>query len=202
MPHSDVVILNAGVGVEAMRALSTTWIRSGIDSPLTTSGNVSAEWPERKQKQRHRIRRQSGGRIGAALSTSQRLNRHSRVGVIEQLANLLVTNAVRVLDLFRDWDDDRNGTVSRKEFRMVLPVLGLQVNKADADALFDSIDKDGSGSIDMEEMLDIVATFYDMEGKPRSTGKHWKIMIKLPFLQVVEDLTLLQEEKLATNNRA
>ena len=28
-------------------------------------------------------------------------------------------------------------------------------------------DKDGSGSIDMEEMLDIVATFYDMEGRPR-----------------------------------
>ena len=34
-----------------------------------------------------------------------------------QLRDALSKNAVRVIDLFRDWDDDQSGNVSKKEFR-------------------------------------------------------------------------------------
>ena len=37
--------------------------------------------------------------------------------VAEQLRDALSKAAVRVIDLFRDWDDDQSGTVSKKEFR-------------------------------------------------------------------------------------
>ena len=48
------------------------------------------------------------------------------------------------------WDGD--GTVSKKEFRKAMPMLGLQVSKRDIDALFDSWDPDGSGQLELGEL--------------------------------------------------
>ena len=45
----------------------------------------------------------------------------------DQLRDALVTNAVRVIDLFREWDEDGDGTVSKKEFRKAVIHLGLEV---------------------------------------------------------------------------
>ncbi len=39
--------------------------------------------------------------------------------VAEQLHDLLAQNAVRVIDLFREWDLDGSGSISKKEFRKV-----------------------------------------------------------------------------------
>ena len=69
---------------------------------------------------------------GKALGLT-RLDATGDQPVGEQLRAALMHNFSRVVDLFRDWDDDRNGTVSRKEFRMVLPVLGLSVPRSEAD---------------------------------------------------------------------
>jgi Ca2+-binding EF-hand superfamily protein len=72
--------------------------------------------------------------------------------VVEQIRDALSANLTRVIDLFREWDDDGNGNVSKREFRLALPMLGLQISKVDADALFDSIDKDGSGTVEYAEL--------------------------------------------------
>ena len=45
--------------------------------------------------------------------------------VQEQLRQILIDNAVRVIDLFRDWDDDGDGRVSKKEFRKAMKMLGM-----------------------------------------------------------------------------
>ena len=44
---------------------------------------------------------------------------------------------VRVIDLFREWDDDGSGTVSKAEFRKAMPMLGLSVPSSEMDSLFD-----------------------------------------------------------------
>ena len=72
--------------------------------------------------------------------------------VQEQLREVLTANAVRVIDLFREWDEDQDGTVSKKEFRRAMPLLGLEVPRAEVDALFDSWDPDGSGSLTLKEL--------------------------------------------------
>ena len=51
-----------------------------------------------------------------------------------QLRNMLSKNAVRVIDLFREWDEDGDGTVSKKEFRKAMPLLGLEVSPPPAAA--------------------------------------------------------------------
>lgn len=68
---------------------------------------------------------------------------------MEQLRSILSVSFGRVLDLFRSWDDDDSQTVSKLEFRRALPVLGLIVDRSDADALFDEFDVDGSVPADV-----------------------------------------------------
>ena len=70
----------------------------------------------------------------------------------EQLKQALSKNAGRVIDLFREWDADGDGQVSKKEFRKAMPVLGLEVPTKEIDALFNEWDKDGGGSISYEEL--------------------------------------------------
>ena len=59
---------------------------------------------------------------------------------------------MRVIDLFREWDEDNNGKVTRAEFHKAMPLLGLDVPAAELDALFDSWDPDGSGILEQSEV--------------------------------------------------
>jgi hypothetical protein len=88
---------------------------------------------------------------GTALAKID-LDEDSDLSVAEQLRDHLSQHAVRVIDLFREWDEDGDGTVSKKEFRKAMPLLGLEVPKKEVDALFDSWDPDGSGSLEMREI--------------------------------------------------
>jgi len=78
--------------------------------------------------------------------------------VQETLKEALALSATRVIDLFKEWDEDGDGTVSKKEFRRAVPMLGLDPvpSKEDIDALFDQWDPDGSGSIDYKELHKIL----------------------------------------------
>lgn len=71
----------------------------------------------------------------------------------EQVRAALSTHSGRVIDLFRRWDEDGSGTITKRELRKVLPLLGLNSVRDEAtDALFDSWDDDGSGFIDYREL--------------------------------------------------
>ena len=54
----------------------------------------------------------------------------------------------RVIDLFRAWDINENGEISKAEFRKgVIATLGITPSR-EAAALFAFLDPDGSGTID------------------------------------------------------
>ena len=77
---------------------------------------------------------------------------------ILQIAEALRSNATRVLDLFRSWDADGDGEVSRKEFHKAMPALGLDVPKSDVDELFNAWDNDGGGSLAYKELKKILTS--------------------------------------------
>jgi len=54
-------------------------------------------------------------------------------------------------DVFSDWDKDKEGSVSRKEFRLWWPRIGYDVPPDPLNNLFDEFDVDGSGEIDRDE---------------------------------------------------
>ena len=70
----------------------------------------------------------------------------------ESLRVKLTQSATRVMDLFKEWDADKSGSITKKEFRKALPTLSIECTKAQADELFDSFDPDGSGTIEFNEL--------------------------------------------------
>ena len=77
--------------------------------------------------------------------------------VSERLAAALRANAARVLDLFRQWDENGDGEVSREEFTQSFAeedrlMTGLSVSMQEAALLFDEWDADGSGTISFQEL--------------------------------------------------
>ena len=67
--------------------------------------------------------------------------------VDEQIRDYLSQKGVRVIELFRQWDDDGTGKIEKKEFRRGMKELGLTVGKKQLDELFDMWDPDKSGAL-------------------------------------------------------
>ena len=157
---------------KAVRALGFTANDAEIDilfEDFDEDGSGTIEYRELNKKmrqasgveveQRHKLRRKAGGRKGSALSTSVAIDfvagdtEHTQA----QLRKVLSQNAVRIIDLFRDWDEDGNGLIDKQEFVKAMTILTSPRTKsnvavADYEALFNSFDKDGSGEIDYNEM--------------------------------------------------
>jgi calcium-binding protein CML len=72
------------------------------------------------------------------------------------LREALTQNATRVSDLFREWDNDGNGTISKREFRAAIAALGYGAPRAEVDKLFDELDSDGSGLIAYRELVRVL----------------------------------------------
>eukprot|EP00966_Prymnesium_polylepis_P020435 470422-Prymnesium_polylepis.1 len=64
----------------------------------------------------------------AGLFGASSLDPESEVPIVQQLQRVLSKNLARVIDLFREWDEDNSGTISRKEFLRAMPALGLRVS--------------------------------------------------------------------------
>jgi len=92
------------------------------------------------------------GEKRTGLSNFIQIDPNSDETIQQQLKAGLARCANRVIDLFREWDVNGDGEVSKKEFRMAMKVLGLDVPKAELNTLFDSFDADGSGTIDYLEL--------------------------------------------------
>ena len=100
----------------------------------------------------------------SAVPRNFQVDMTSTLSVELQVRDALASNGSRVMELFRSWDDDGDGEVSKAEFHLAMISLGLnapneannpRLNHAVTDAvssLFDSFDADGSGSIGFREL--------------------------------------------------
>lgn len=72
----------------------------------------------------------------------------------EQLRQALARSSSRVMDLFKEWDDDRSGSISKREFMRAIKALALVPDAPDAEiaTVFDEFDADGSGLISFKEL--------------------------------------------------
>ena len=89
---------------------------------------------------------------GSGTGTLSRQFSRETARIEGTLARAIKKNAIRVVDLFQDWDEDRDGAISKKEFRQGLANTGIGATSDEIDALFNRWDKDGSGSIDYNEL--------------------------------------------------
>ena len=129
------------------------------------SKRLSAE--VRSGKPMHELRclawRGSGGDGGSAahMVTAEEAHigthgKHGK-GIDKQIMAVLQAQSARVMDLFRSWDTDGDALISKKEFRDVCDAMGFEGTKYEIyDALFETLDKDGSGEMDYMEMKDAI----------------------------------------------
>ena len=59
---------------------------------------------------------------------------------------------MRVLDLFREWDANGDGQISKKEFQKAMPLLGMDLPVKAINDLFDQYDPDKSGVMEFAEL--------------------------------------------------
>ena len=126
-------------------------------------------------RQTHKLRKHRAK--GKALPSSVVLKVSSRLSVQQQLQQVLRDNAVRVIDIFREWDEDGDGLVSKKEFRNAVSALGYQAPREDVDAVFNLFDEDGSGMIEYGELkraLDIEDPDHKVQGASLSSTQQQK----------------------------
>lgn len=57
---------------------------------------------------------------------------------------------------FRIADDDANKSISKEEFQKVCQDFSVGLTKEEVDGLFAEIDRDGSGSINFDEFLEVL----------------------------------------------
>ena len=73
-----------------------------------------------------------------------------------------------LVQLFRKWDLDDNGSVDRREFRRGLRAVGIVAPIVEMNQLFDEMDADKSGTIDLDELLDKLSHLpEDINGRNR-----------------------------------
>ena len=71
-------------------------------------------------------------------------------------------------------DTNKDGEISKKEFRNAMPKLGFDLPTAAIDELFDSYDRDGSGAMDFAELQKAMST----GGKGWSAAKGGAVGVK------------------------
>ena len=141
---------------EARRERAATILQSAARGRYERKhGKVSrakaAKSPKKsKREQRntsYALRKEAGGQYAGIQITLD-----PSLPIQDALRDGLAKNAARVMDLFRAWDVDGNGTIDKKEFRRALRALGVGVPAKELDELFDSFDKDKGGLLEAKEL--------------------------------------------------
>ena len=72
--------------------------------------------------------------------------------VVARLREALARVGTRVVDVFKQWDYNGDGQISREEFNMAMPLLGVRASPAELEQLFAIFDPDRSGTVDYREL--------------------------------------------------
>ena len=107
-----------------------------------------------------------------------------------QLGQILLTmDGKATNEMIQKWDAKGRGEFMKAEMRLNLRNAGLTVTSAESDALFDSWDDDGGGSLDVKELKGALdATMRDAKDyntRPDPGQQHMQQLLK--FATIVED---------------
>ena len=101
-------------------------LRAGADIELDAVLQVGAAGEiDLKSENQAGLRKKKVNKDDSTLLQGLDIDEDSDKSVAEQLRDALKKNAVRVVDLFREWDDDGSGVVTRPEFDKAMPMLGF-----------------------------------------------------------------------------
>jgi len=137
-----------------------------------------------------------------ALPAEAQLDPESDISIVEQLGLLLTLHAKTIVSLLRDWDEDGNGGVDKKEFRRAIAALGYKAPNATLDVLFNELDivkKDGF--LEYDEMQKALRKFIRPKNAPGGPGGGGGLMESFGRGDGRSKLGRLQETKSGTRSQ-
>ena len=90
----------------------------------------------------------------------EEMKKRNGIDVAPQLGNLIVKRNLKIGDLTSKWVKKKD--VSRADFRRHVLELGVLAEGKAIDAMFDSLDQDGGGSLDLEELKNLLTNLVEL----------------------------------------
>ena len=71
-------------------------------------------------------------------------------------ATLTMQTRSLLAELFRAWDEDGDGYISKREFRRGVQLFGLRADPTECNKLYNKFDKDGDGRVEYRELYKMI----------------------------------------------
>merc|ERR1711871_961079 len=93
-------------------------------------------------------------RVSIAKPVVQAASGRSARSILQQIADKVEQKAKNIRVVFRNFDEDKSGTIDYQEFRKGIEHLGIILTDSDFQTLLDEVDNDRSGCIDYGEFVE------------------------------------------------
>ena len=134
-------------------------LRQGASVVLSKKLQTGSVGFDKKAEQKHGLRGSSAKQLPvSADGSSPRAETASSklpppAPGLEGLQDALGRRLREMLNLFKEYDVDGNGTIDKSEFRRAVAAIGLEYEDEIVDIVFDSYDADGSGEMEYKEFV-------------------------------------------------
>lgn len=162
--------------------------------PMRGGGSVAAKSRSTANLSKSRVSGMSGAGAAPMLSSNpivvmkmQKKEEKKKKNALLARLNKLVFNALvrdpesgkprDPVQVFKLLDQDGSGTLAKEEFRVGLVLCGLEMEEYNLDVLWESLDEDGGGDLDYEELCKKLAQQYNKV--LAAEAKHLKNMPRL-----------------------
>ena len=88
-----------------------------------------------------------------------------------QLGNLILKRNMKIGDVLTKWDPSNDGSVDKGEFRANVLAMGVVAEPDEIDQLFDTLDSDGGGELDVPELKELLKKLIDIAKEAQAREK-------------------------------
>ena len=156
-------------------------------SALDTDGSQSIDSKELNAAIQYIIDPESD----SALEKLMMMDDNALAASVQRLRTVLASQAARTIDMFKKWDTDGDGMLTKEEFKVAIKSqLGFSSMKpSELDALFAAFDADGSGEISFREMHKMLRVADPVDRKPKAAAPPVELVdLQKMRLQMMHDV--------------
>lgn len=104
-------------------------------------------------------------------NASVMLDRMNSKTVGTQIGAITTKKGMKAVDIVKQWDASDDGEIDKNEFRNNVLRLGVVATRAEVDSFFDSLDIDGGGALDTEEIRRMLKKVQDEADETKQAMK-------------------------------
>jgi hypothetical protein len=96
---------------------------------------------------------------------------HKDVSSVRSWKDMLLEQREQIIEMFRTWDVDQNGMLSKQEFRHGIVRLYADAPLHEVNGLFNALDVNGNGKLSVDELAEWMHVVHDASLANKKAGK-------------------------------